>query len=296
MSSYQIQKKLIEELNKHRIDISKLRNSLNELDKEKELWFKKMEEFSRKIKEYIQKIKDYKQKRDELTREVKEFKSKRDGINREITPKLKELGKLKKEKISIAKSLNIKDSPSTINQNIEKLEFKIETEVISFDKEREIMKKIKELKKLYDGASILDDANKRIDETSILFRDLNKKSNEAHKLVQEKAKESQALHEEILKTSSDIDKIKVDEEGAFKKFSELKEKFNETNAQLKEKLKSVNEAKNSLDKIVLEKKEKRRMEQESFLKSKEEQVNEKIKRGEKLTTEDLLVFQKFGKE
>ena len=51
-----------------------------------------------------------------------------------------------------------------------------------------------------------------------------------------------------------------------------------------------------LDKINFEKKEKKRQEQESFLKSKEEAVNEKIKRREKLTTEDLLVFQKFGRE
>ena len=60
---------------------------------------------------------------------------------------------------------------------------------------------------------------------------------------------------------------------------------------MKEKLKSMNDVKNALDKISSDKKEKKRREVESFLKSKEDAVNEKLKRGEKLTTEDLLVFQ-----
>ena len=57
----------------------------------------------------------------------------------------------------------------------------------------------------------------------------------------------------------------------------------------------MNNIREQLDKIDTERKEKRRQEQELFLKSKEDAVNEKIKRGEKLTTEDLLVFQKVSK-
>ena len=51
-------KELVEELNKHKVEVSKLRNALNGLDKEKESWFQKREECSKKIKEFIQKIKD----------------------------------------------------------------------------------------------------------------------------------------------------------------------------------------------------------------------------------------------
>lgn len=290
------QKELVEELNKHKVEVPKLRNALNELDKEKESWFKKKEELSEAISKTIQKIKDNTAKRNSLTQEVKGLKPKRDNINKEITPKLSELDRLKKEKIALAKSLNIKESPSRIKQNIEKLDFKIETEPMSFDKEQALMKKIKELKKLYDYARILEEADKKLKDVSDTIRKMRKEANEIHKLIQEKAKHSQTLHEEILKISSEIDKMKVDEEDAFKKFSELKKKFNEVNAELKEKLKVMNETKFQLDKIHQEKQEKRRHEQELFLKSKGEEVNQKIKRREKLTTEDLLVFQKFERE
>ena len=57
----------------------------------------------------------------------------------------------------------------------------------------------------------------------------------------------------------------------------------------------MNGIKEALDHLHYEKKERIKQEQESFLKSKEDAVSEKLKRGEKLTTEDLLVFQKLGK-
>ncbi len=295
MTLQQSQKGLVEELNKHRIEASKLKNSLNALDKEKESWFKKREEFSKKIRESIQNIKSDKARRDALTQEVKGLKMKRDAANKEINEKLKEFGKLKTEKTALIKSLGIKESPSKTRQQIEKLEFRIQTEAMPFEKEQSLMKRIKELKNLYEHSKVVDEVDKKIKEVSGAMAKIREEANEMHKLLQEKAKQSQALHEEILGVSAEIDKIKIDEEEAFKKFSEFKKKFNGVNEQLKEKLKEMNYVKEQLDKISAEKKEKRRLEQESFLKSKEEEINQKIKRGEKLTTEDLLVFQGLEK-
>ena len=158
--AFQSAKELVEELDRHRIEVSKLRNALNELDKEKEFWFKKNQELSAKIRDAIKKIKDNKAKRDALTLEVKTLKPKRDSINKNLSSKSAGLEKLKKEKSALAESLDIKDSPSRIKHQMEKLEFKIETDTVSFEKEKELMKKIKELKKDYDKVSILKDSNK----------------------------------------------------------------------------------------------------------------------------------------
>ena len=288
-------KELVGELNKYKIEASKLRQVLNKLDQDKESWFKKTNDYSQRIRELIRKVKEFKEKRDSLTKEVRELKPRRDNINNDTSAKLKEFDKLKKEKLEIAKSLDVRDSPSRIKQNIEKLEFKIETEPMSFDKEQAIMKNIKVLKKLYDNSSTLMDANNRLDGASNVIKKMRKEANETHTLIQEKAKQSQSLHEEILRMSEEIDKIKLEEDASFKKFSELKHKFTETNSQIKENLKLLNEVKSRLDKIRSERKEKGIAEQESFLKAKEEEVNQKFKRGEKLTTDDLLIFQKFGK-
>lgn len=291
MALQQSLRELEEELRRHKIEIAKLRTNLNELDKEKEAWFKKKYEASKKIRESIQKIKDNKTKRDSLTSEVKDLKQKRDKINEEIKFNFKGLNTLRKENIDIAKSLNIKISPSGIKRKIYDLEFKLQTEAMPFNKEQTLMKKIKELKKLYGDSGVLIDSNKRLKGASDEIGKMRREADEAHKLIQERAKQSQLLHEEILKISKEIDEIKVHEEEALKNFSEYKVKFNQVNAQLKERLKEMNNAKVSIDKMIFEKKEKRRIEQDSFLKSKEEEINKKIQRGGKLTTEDLLIFQ-----
>lgn len=290
------QQELVEQLNKCRVEVSTLRGRLDELDKEKESWFRKKGEFSSTIRASIQKIKESKTRRDSLTNEVKELKPKRDVLNRELALKFSEFEKLKKEKISSSKTSGIKSSPSSIKQHIEKLEFKIETDTVSFEKEKELMKKIKELKKAYDSAADSLAMGKKARDASEAIRKLRKESNDVHKLIQEKAGQSQVLHEEIIKLSKEIDKMKVGEEEAFRKFSELKKQFAEANNEFKEKLKGMDSIKSQLDRIHLDRKERKRQQEDSFLKSKEDAVNEKLRKGQKLTTEDLLVFQKVDRE
>ena len=284
-------KELVEELNKQRAEVSKLKSALNELDREKESWFQKKNELSLRIRDSIRKIKENKSARDTLTKEVKELKPKRDTLNKEISPKSSELEKLKQEMSESSKSLRIAEPSSRIRQQMEKLEFKIETETVSFEKEKELMKKINALRKAYEKSRVLEQSNKKIKEVLDSISRLKKGAHEAHRAVQEKASQSQSFHEGMLKTSAEIDKIKAEEQEAFKKFLELKKKFNALNSQLKEKLGLMNGIKSQLDKVYSDKKERKKQEEESFLKSKEEEVNEKIRKGKKLTTEDFLVFQ-----
>ena len=292
MTPQQSQKELINELNTHRVEASKLKYALNQLGNEKESWFKKREEFSASIAQSIKNIKNDKSRRDSLTKEVRELKTKRNSLNDEIQQKSKGLGILKKENLGLVKSLGIKEHPSKIKQQIERLEFTIETEPISFDKEKSIMKKIKELKNAYETSSVIVESDSRLGNVSKEIGKIITDSNEIHKLIQQKAVESQSLHEHIIKISAEIDKMKAMEEEAFTKFFESKKKFNEINSQLKEKLKAMDEIKEILDRLSFDKKERRMLEEKSFLKSKEEEVNEKIRRRQKLTTDDLLVFQK----
>ncbi len=283
--------KLVEELRKKRLEISSLKKQLDEIDKEKESWFNKKSEHSKKIKELVSKIRENKANRDSLTNEVKEWKAKRDSLNKNISSRLDNLGKIKKGKTELEKSLGIDESPSELRRNIEKLEFKMETEPMSFDKEQALMKKIKGLKEIYKDVGVVVAAGRKLKEASFDVKKMKKDADESHALIQEKARQSQALHEDILKSSPEIDKLKAEQEEAFRKFLELKLKFKEVNTQLKDKLGETDKIKSELDRLGAEKRDKIKSEQESYLKSKEELVNEKIRKGMKLTTEDLIVFQ-----
>ena len=99
------------------------------------------------------------------------------------------------------------------------------------------MKKIKVLKKDYDKLSVLQESNKNVRGVIDAVRKLRRESNDFHRSIQEKARQSQVLHEDILKISDEIDKLKAEEEEAFRKFSEFRKQFHEVNSELKYKLK-----------------------------------------------------------
>ena len=283
--------KLFEDLKLLKKEINELRDNLNSIDEQKEKWFSKKEECGSKIRESIKGIKEGKQKRDELTKKVKEGKQERDKLNQEIKDKISKLKDLKNEKESILKKYNITEDSSRIKGVIEKLELSIETDAMSFENEKKVMKKIKGLKKKFNEAKAINDISDNFRKKSNDVDESKKKSNEVHLRIQNRAKESQSLHEGIIASSKEIDKLKEEEEKAFGKFIEFKKKFTEVNNALKEKLTKMNELRKSFASLKVKKGEEKRLKDEFFIKSKEAEVEEKIKRREKLTTEDLLVFQ-----
>ena len=60
-----------------------------------------------------------------------------------------EFNNLSKEKQNVIKKHKINADPFQIKNEIERLESRIETEVMSFEREKEIMKRIKELSREY---------------------------------------------------------------------------------------------------------------------------------------------------
>ncbi|MBL7054451.1 hypothetical protein ISS05_01700 [Candidatus Woesearchaeota archaeon] len=282
---------LFEDLKLLKKEINDLRNELNSVDGQKEEWFKKKEEHGAKIREFIRNIKENKKKRDELTKKVKEDKKKRDELNKEIKDKISKIKELKKEKEAIAGKYNIQENPSRIKEIIEKLDLSIETEVMSFENEKKVMKKIKGLKKKFGEAKIIMEAEDSLRKASKDVDEFKRKSNDIHTGIQNRAKESQKLHENLITDSKSIDSMKEEEEKAFEKFVEFKKKFTRVNDLLKEKLTKMNDMGGKLDNFKLKKDEERKLKDDFFIKNKEAEVEQKMRRGEKLTTEDLLIFQ-----
>jgi len=271
-------------------NIISLRNELNKIDKDKEYWFSKKESISKNIKEKINTIKENKSKRDSLTKKVKELKEKRNSLNEETRKKISEFKNLSNEKNKLVSKSKIKN-PQLIKGEIDKIEVKLETEAMSFDKEKKLYKNLKVLKKSLGEASQITNLFDNI-------KKLNKEINESkintenvHNEIQEKAKQSQTSHESILKNSKDVDELKPKEREAFKNFTIHKKKFTEVNNNLKDKLKDMSTIREKINKFELEEEEKRKLKGSILIKSKEQEFEEKIKTGKKLTTDDFLAFQ-----
>jgi len=286
----QTKRELFAELDRLKIDVNSLRKDLNKADSDKELWYSRKDESSNGIRGKISAIKQNREKRDSLTKIVRELKEKRAKLNDDLRKMISELVELKKQSANLMKKSKITD-PARIKTAIDSIESKLETEVMSFEKEKELSKKLKLLKKSLADASGLTGILDAVKKLNFEINNAKKESNSVHKEIQDLAKESQALHESVISESKNVGELKAKEEEAFSKFVEFKKVFSEKNRVLKEKLESMGKIRTEINKFQLEEDEKRKLEEAMLIKSKEQEIEEKIKSGRKLTTDDFLVFQ-----
>ncbi|MFH1510555.1 MAG: hypothetical protein ABIF10_02600, partial [Candidatus Woesearchaeota archaeon] len=187
--------KKVDEIKKN---IQQLRDSLNVIDSQKEEWFRKKTEVGKEIRSLIDQARHSKERRNSLTDSVKKAKDERQRLVGELREKSELLRQLQTDKESAIRKYNIKGNPSFIKDEIDRLEYQLETSVMSFEKEQLLMKKIKDLRKQYAELSSVSKVWDQIRELTKDVRSLKKLADENHRKVQQSAKESQDFHEKIL--------------------------------------------------------------------------------------------------
>jgi uncharacterized coiled-coil DUF342 family protein len=109
--------------------------------------------------------------------------------------------------------------------------------------------------------------------------------------VQTAAKRSQEKHELLIEASKETEDVRRQEEEAFKNFIDSKMKFNEVNEELKKRLFELQELMQKESTHKQQSRETSQRRKKTTLEQKKMSVEEKIKKGMKLTTEDLIAFQ-----
>ncbi len=258
-----------------------LKNKLVTVSKEKEEAFQKMKEIRQKIVSSRNKINELKIARDKLTKDVQVLKKERNVLNSQV----KEKSNNKKEAELRKKGLKgSKENPNGIAREIKLLEEKIETEVMPFSKEQALTKRIKELKAKFKELDKAKEAWKEVKAVTSDFLEKREKAEICHAQVQEKAKASQSKHEEIKKLFLEIKNLRKEEKPISMVYQKKKEEFINLKQQIdskKNNLKTMSEKVNQVLKDNFDKK----------VIKKTEQVQEKMRQGKKLSTEDILAFQ-----
>jgi len=289
-SGKKTKKELFVAIDKLKNEVNSKREDLNKSNNEKELWHSRKADISESIRKKISAIKQDRNKRNALTKKVKELKEKRANFNAEIRKNIPEIDGLKGQYGNLAKKAKITD-PIKIRGVIDSIESKLETEVMSFEAEKKLSKKLKLMKKTLADASGIMGIIDKIKKLNSGIRGAKRESNAVHREIQALAKESQEIHERVIAESKGIDDLKAKEEEAFGKFAHYKRIFNEKNRFLKENLSKMSGIRAEISKFQLEEDEKRKLHEATLIKTREQELEEKIKKGSKLTTEDFLVFQ-----
>ncbi|MBT4397549.1 hypothetical protein HOD38_04740 [archaeon] len=271
-------------------EITSLKTKLDELNAHKEEWFKKKEELKDKIAQLIKSVKSVKSNNDTFSDKIKKFKDEREKYNKEVRgliKKIKEINDKKKDKLQ---KLKIKD-PDSVKKQIAQLETNLETEALSFSKEKQLMKQIKDLKKKIAGVKDLDELQGESKGLSEKIDTTKKKAEDFHNKIKETLKDNKDGYKEFNSISKEINTVKKEQEDAFDKFITYKQEFSELNKKLREKQKMVKglygKDKDKKDKV----RKKKQQIDEQKIEEKSKAVEEKIKKKKVLTTEDLIAFQ-----
>src|SRR3989338_7343749 len=139
-------KTLFNQLDNLKNEILDLRKELNKIHGKKESWFHKNQDCSKKIREEISIIRGSREKRDSLTKKVKGLKEKRNALSLEAGKKISEYRKLSLEKDKLLPKSKLKN-PILLKAEIGRIETRLETEAMPFDKEKKLYKSLKTLKK-----------------------------------------------------------------------------------------------------------------------------------------------------
>ena len=234
------------------------------------------DELNSELKENLAKAIEYRDQRNEINRQVEENKRARNKVNDDI--KNLEWSSGKKDKIRL-------------ETEIKKIDKIIETRVLDIKKENQLVKTANDLRKQL--AEIKED-NKVKEEAA----ELKKQSEEYHAKVVELSEQAQEAHEQMLSYFRKTDEIRTAADEAHKLFIQARKNASAKHEEFKVILSEIHVINK---KLGSNRARRRRTEKTSNAPSKKnreekeraEAIFDKFKNGKKLSTEELLLLQKY---
>ena len=236
--------------------------------------------------------------RDELNSELKEnlaqaieFRDQRNEINKQVEENKKARNKVNDEIKNLEWSSGKKDK-LRIEAEIKKIDKIIETRVLDIKKENQLVKNANDLRK--ELAEIKED-----DKIKEEAAELKKQSEEYHAKVVELSEQAQEAHEQMLSYFRKTDEIRTAADEAHKLFIQARKNASAKHEEFKmilseihvinKKLGSNKNRKRRSDKSSGSSSNKKTREE----KERAESIFDKFKNGKKLSTEELLLLQKY---
>lgn len=272
-------------------EIRKLRSRLSELNDQKEKLFDQRNHIAKEISELIKNVKGIRTERDSMTSEVKLSKEEREKLNDDIKKAIADAKKLTTERDELIKKSGVKDDPRFLKRELERLNYKIETEAMSFDKETKLMKVIKDMQKKLNASKGIMMVSDKLRALSREIDRMKSIAQQAHEKVKVSAKVSQEKHSGMIEVSHKIDSLKAKEDEFNTQITAKKAEMQPIGAELDAKVKTLNELKAKLGIATEEVKQQKVAEQKKKMSDRADEVRAKLMRGEKLTTEDILILQ-----
>ena len=286
------------ELKKVREEIKTLKKEFSMKKKEKEDHFDKGESYSTEINALYDEIKkiEVENNLEAINKDLDERKV----VLAELKTKLEELDTKFNEMKKTSRPVTDKPVVKTISaekarKEVKELELKLQTQVLSLDKESELIKQIQDYKKVLEsvtGISSDEEGEEGDDAFKALKRELNsvrRKFNNTEKKIRSLYKQIRIISKDKKQRYKQIDDLRDMKKKSFEEFRTIKKFYTETGKNPKDLFKKEVEMLESLGESPKQKKKTKDVDMKALRKEAEDKL---FKKGGVLTTEDLLAFQK----
>ena len=267
-------------------ELASLKEERDKLNLEAKKWAEKRNSIHERIKKLRTEAASLKEKRDILNEKVQKLKSLREQAKTRRKEKHARISK-SKEKITSLTERKPPPSMRSIQREIEKLEWKIQTTSLPV-KEEEIL--ISQVRQLEAQLLIHKQIKKSKEELMVLRTEekvLETKVKTCHEKLSELAEQSQGFHEKMLENLNKTRSLKVEADSAHRKYIEIKQQAQN----LHQKCAELLDTSKNFEKELREAEEKKQVKRQRELRKEvEERALEKLKRGEKLTWEEFKIL------
>ena len=263
--------------NEKEAEISKLADEREEFNKEARKQRQIRDELNASLKENLNKAIEFRNERNEINKEVVAAKKARNEANNKI--KSLEWNSGKRNKVRI-------------ENEIKKIDKIIETRVLDIKKENQLVKNANDLRKQLMEIHEDESAKAEVEEWK-------KKSEEEHERVIELSDKAQTAHEEMLKYFRKTDDIRTAADDAHKKFVQARKDAQAKHDEFKEVLSDIHVINKKLGTNKPKRRKSDKKGSSGGNKNREErqraqEIFEKFKKGGKVSTEEILLLQKYN--
>jgi uncharacterized coiled-coil DUF342 family protein len=283
----------IDDLKKEKDNLQKKANELKEKRNQLHIKSKQLAEERDKLNSSVRdlrnKISDHKKNRDDLNERVKHAKEQRNILNKNYSEVKKKIEELQKERASVD-GANLND----LKKQLRNLENEQMTQPMSPQKEKKLIEVISEIHskiKKHEEKLNKDPRLKKAIENEKIIK---QKAEKQHDLVEKLAKRAQEEHEGMINLIKQLDNMVIRVNEVQETIVMTKIEADNVHRDFIECVDKIHDLERTIS-SEQEKKHKKKREVEATTAQKEaNEIFERFKRGEKLSTEDLMALQKAG--
>lgn len=264
----------------------RLRDELNEKTRE---WADRRDMLNSQVRKLIDEANARREMRDKLNSQVREVKASRDEWNRKSNELGDKVINLKRERMPRS-GISIKKYKAELRA----LEKRHMTSVLTTEKERALVEEIGELSSKIRAMEKEMEQFTEVKDAERDAREAKEKAETFHRQVAEFAEKAQAEHDAMLKLYEEADKLRKEADDAQEKFIEAKLTADEEHREHIEHIRQVHDFDKLISGIRDKARRAKKEKDDDSAKRESEEIFDKFKSGEKLSTEDIMILQKSG--